>query len=252
MGILINNSYSTFKLKMIACITMLIDHCGLCYLRLTYNRDCFLYPIYFVARFLGRLAFPIFCFLLVQGFFHTKSLGKYLLRLALFAIISEIPFNYLVTRQFISFQACNVYVTLFLGLICVALVDTYAKKNPEGGIFCITPKKIPSLLLTLLAVALIIVLAWYIKCDYSICGILLILSFYLCKDRPGALFICAAINFMTFSLLELAGLISFLFIFQYNNKKGYSDRKLLQYGFYLFYPLHLTILMMVIYFFSKA
>ena len=77
---------STFALKLIAIITMAIDHVTAVFI--PNNTE-----VYLVGRLIGRLAFPIFAFLLVEGFFHTSNIKKYLTRLGIFALISELPFD---------------------------------------------------------------------------------------------------------------------------------------------------------------
>ncbi len=103
-------SLSRSALKNIAIISMLIDHIGILVVYNLYGFSCYtngqyllggvvptrakiLYAIYFVMRCIGRIAFPIFCYMVVEGFLHTHSRPKYLLRLVIIALISEIPFD---------------------------------------------------------------------------------------------------------------------------------------------------------------
>ena len=115
-------------LKMIAVITMLIDHVAAGVLgryltmyaldstpgAIDYNT---LWIIYEVMRGIGRVAFPIYCFLLVEGFTHTKSVGKYSLRLLLFAFVSEVPFDLLFNGKVVDLSYQNVFFTLWIGLL---------------------------------------------------------------------------------------------------------------------------------------
>ena len=96
---------SVFALKLIAVVTMLIDHIGYIF-----------FPRVLWLRFIGRCAFPIYAFLLVQGYRHTHSVGKYLGRLALFSILSEVAFDLAFFRSFPYWGDQNVYFTLALGL----------------------------------------------------------------------------------------------------------------------------------------
>ena len=97
-------------LKIIACVTMLIDHIG-----------AVLLPQYFSLRMIGRIAFPIYCFLLVEGAHYTKNPGKYALRLGIGMLLSELPFDLAFSRGW-SWGYQSVMVTLllvFLALKCM-------------------------------------------------------------------------------------------------------------------------------------
>ena len=117
-------------LKMIAIITMLIDHIGAGvvepYLSMNmgamdgnemFNR---LYYLDRSLRIIGRVAFPIFCFLLVEGFLHTRDVKKYGSRLLLFSLISEVPFDLIFFNTWFYPGYQNVYITLFIGLVVLA------------------------------------------------------------------------------------------------------------------------------------
>lgn len=124
-------------LKLMAIITMLIDHTAATILEKTlvvrglYNLDYsnyqavqdfmtdnwLLYYGYSAMRMIGRFAFPIFCFLLVEGFIHTSNKRKYAIRLALFALISEIPFDLALFGKMFYFEHQNVFFTLFIGFL---------------------------------------------------------------------------------------------------------------------------------------
>ena len=100
-----------FTLKWIAMLTMLIDHTGMV-----------LFPQYRIFRIVGRLAFPIYCFLLVEGAVHTSNWKKYVSRLILFALISEIPFDLARSGQIVAADAQNVFFTLSFGLLAVIIL----------------------------------------------------------------------------------------------------------------------------------
>ena len=114
-------------LKIIAVITMLTDHIGAGILgRIITMQGIYsgsVYNVYTVMRYIGRLAFPIFCFLLVEGFMHTHNVKKYASRLFVFALISEIPFDLFVSGRIVDTSAQNVYFTLLIGLICMWACD---------------------------------------------------------------------------------------------------------------------------------
>ena len=127
-------SFSGTALKTIACITMLVDHIGASCIEAglllpeletgevsggAWNQIS-LYQLDRVLRFTGRLAFPIFCFLLVEGFVHTHDVKKYVRRLFLFALISEVPFDLAFFRTPFALDHQNVYWTLALGVLAMA------------------------------------------------------------------------------------------------------------------------------------
>ncbi|MFN2363319.1 MAG: TraX family protein, partial [Halarsenatibacteraceae bacterium] len=72
---------SSFQIKMVAITTMLIDHIG-----------SIIFPEYIILRVIGRLAFPLFAFLITEGYRHTSNINRYLVRLSIFALISQYPF----------------------------------------------------------------------------------------------------------------------------------------------------------------
>ena len=240
---------SALVLKLIACICMLLDHIGYCWGIGS-------------LRIVGRIAFPIFVYLIYNGYRHTSSKAKYALRLALFALISQIPFNLFGYGTLWSNNG-NVFFTLLAALLCLWSVD---------GMFHHRILRWFSLLPTL-AVCLL----YYkgiLASDYGAIGILMLLVFYFC-DRPGAIwkvltvlgFYCAIYHGQLLqALLSLMGntplpvlspwwLTQFYaglalpFIFAYNGEKGTiggkTGGKLLQYGFYLFYPLHMVVLWLI-------
>lgn len=106
------------QLKWIALVTMFIDHTGAAVVErlLSETSPAWLTALYFALRIIGRLAFPIYCFLLAEGFAHTHSRPKYLARLAVFALVAEVPFD-LATQGLVYYPGYqNVFFTLALGL----------------------------------------------------------------------------------------------------------------------------------------
>ena len=140
-------SFSGTTLKTIACITMLVDHIGASCIEagiLTPGLDVgalsqdtlSAYPLYrldMVLRFTGRLAFPLFCFLLVEGFIHTHNVKGYLGRLVLFGLLSEVPFDLAFFRTPFYPGAQNVYWTLALGVLAMAGLKRFEKENGLPG-----------------------------------------------------------------------------------------------------------------------
>lgn len=227
-------------LKIIAIITMLIDHIGAAILeRLLVSwkfnmaeatgQQLAIYYLNFAFRTIGRIAFPIFCFCLVEGFLYTKNVKKYAKRLLLFGIISEIPFD-LAFFQMPTLVYQNVYFTLWIGLLTLIGIQWVEKKESffqsvwigvpffvKGGIIFSG-----------------IWFAEYLKTDYGGIGVVLILIFYFFKDARIKQSIVGAMSF----LWEPASIAAFCLLPFYNGERGIRFK----YIFYVFYPLHLCIL----------
>lgn len=240
---------STFVLKVIAMVSMLIDH-------LTYSFVPTDSGLYAAGRIIGRLAMPIYCFLIVEGFFHSKDLKKYVLRLCGLAILSEIPFDLLHhAHKWFDLSCQNVIFTLLLGLFAVIVIDkmrfTIMLTNP----FAYNT-------LTVIVILAVGFLAHFVLTDYGAFGVTLIICMYFFREKKWlsaimffvlvCIFSGDAVNSITaatsdnvmraeVSSLELYGLAAFVPIFFYNGKKGPDDRHL----FYLFYPVHLLIIAVV-------
>lgn len=125
--------------KLVGIITMLIDHFAAVVLariliRMTLSGEWSepLYSAYNCLRMVGRLGFPIFCFLLVEGFGRTRSKTKYAVRMGLFAIISEVPFDLAFSAKALEFGYQNVYFTLFLGMLALCVYDFLSKHRPPA------------------------------------------------------------------------------------------------------------------------
>lgn len=214
---------SNFVLKIIAIITMLIDHLGYA-----------IYGKFSSFNYIGRLAFPIFAFGISEGYIHTKSKKNYLMRLFLFALASQVPFM-LFRSIFATGIVLNIFFTLLLGLI--AIIGYEQCKNKYIG---------------LLLVACLALTADKLKMDYGYFGILTIFIFHIFKNKKLLMnlsFIGLCIlkylpqfikyNFyFPYLLLCLCTALSLIFINIYNGKKG-TDTKYLLYGFY---PAHLILL----------
>ncbi len=195
---------------------------------------------------LGRIAFPIFSFMLVEGSFHTRSAGKYARRLLIAAIVSEIPFNLAVGGYWLYPFHQNVMWTLLLGLGMIRLNEWAKSKH----ILLRVASAIASVILGYLAGTLLMV-------DYGGAGILTILAFYFFRNcKIGQLLALICINFgllsgyqaqltlFNFSFMfprQGMAVLSLIPIWLYRGRQGYRA-KWLQFAYYAFYPAHLLIL----------
>lgn len=205
--------------------------------------------------YIGRMTFPIFAFMISEGFIHTSNLKKYIFRLLGFALISEIPFNLFYGGSWFYPYHQNVLFTLLLGLLAISLIDKAKKKRDVKT----TVKTV--LLLFLLGIASFISFV-----DYGFWGFLTVVMFYLFRKFPFAwlaqLIAMLLMNLILFEgqtvPVELFGntyhlatqgyaVFSLIPIWLYGGRKGKSS-KALQYSFYAFYPLHMLIIYLAVYF----
>ncbi len=244
-------------LKNAAYVSMFIDHffavIFLNYMNLHLVNggwDPRLLPIYRAGRAIGRIAFILFAFLIVEGFLHTRSRARFLLRLFLFALLSEIPFDLAFSGKMIAWKSQNIYWTLFLGVLLLTLWEYLSRYR--------------SVLVKMGRILIVIAFcaaAFLGATDYRFMGVLLILTFYLTREKSGDVRVMTvglvmffgiwgsnliryagkytANDFFLTSLREMYGLFAFLFIFLYNGEKGKQLPKPFYYGFY---PVHLLIL----------
>lgn len=225
---------SSFVLKLIAIISMFLDH----------SSDALIGHLS-VLNIIGRLAFPIFAFQLAIGYTHTHDISKYAKRLALFAFISQIPLSIFTYFIFGTAIYLNIFFTLLFGLISLLIYD-----------------KVQSKPIKYIAIIILTLIAEYLHFDYGAWGVLLILYIYLfcpifkSKNNAGLflvgfLALCILKYIPNFSITPLNWLIAeILFTFLpsvlmllYNGKKGPS----LKYISYIFYPLHITVLDIIFY-----
>lgn len=203
---------STFQLKWIAIITMLIDHIG-----------AVLFPYELGYRIIGRIAFPIFCFLIVEGFSHTRDVRRYMVRLGIFALISELPYDLAFHGEMVYAEGQNVFFTLLLGVLMMYMMSLCSA--------------VP---LKAMAAVSIAVLAEVLNTDYSARGILLILIYYIFREKRAISLPAGALwNFSYgWGMVQCCGVLATPFLAFYNGKRGPK----IKYFFYVFYPAHLLVL----------
>lgn len=221
--------FSSNALKIIACVSMLIDHIGIVFV----DNNLFM-------RAVGRLAFPIFAFLLVQGLLRTSGVRRYLLRLGIFAVVSEIPFDLAMHDTIWYPGAQNIFFTLTAGLFAIYAMEsrgTIGRWKVEIA----------------LAAAL---LAELLRFDYGMAGVGIIVMFYLIeKERSGAdahtlayfnkkqnleiVVLSSLVYILCLGMNQLYALLAMIPVNMYSGERG---RMKLKYFFYLFYPLHLLLI----------
>ncbi len=226
---------NSFHLKMIGIITMTIDHIGY-----------IMYPDVTWLRIVGRIAFPIFAFLIAEGFRHTRDVNKYFIRLSVFALVIQLPFilfrifpNVLPSGMSIPSIPMNIFFTLALGLLILIILEKGLKYY--------------------IAIIPIIALAWFIEVDYGIYGLLAIVIMYYFKNWKlliawillNLLFAAnyyygndifgSAFNALNYSRIQLYSLMAVILILLYNGKQGLKTR----YLFYFYYPLHMIVIFLI-------
>lgn len=235
---------SSNALKIIACACMVTDHAGIVFM----GNNC-------IMRAVGRLAFPIFAFLLVQGLLHTSNVRRYLLRLGIFALVSELPFDLAMHDTIWYPEAQNIFFTLTVGLFAIYALES---RGPIGR------WKVE----IALAAAL---LAEFLRFDYGMAGVGIIIMFYLFdKERsgisgkdggdmvhacPGAdartglyyswkqnlgiVVLSSLVYILCLGMNQMYALLAMIPVNMYSGERG---RMKLKYFFYLFYPLHLLLI----------
>jgi len=214
---------NAFLIKLVALLTMLIDHTGL-----------YLIPDLLVLRIVGRLSFPLFAWLIANGAKHTKDINKYLARLFIFGIISQVPF--LLARNQIGIShGLNIMFTLFLGLLSIKTVSS------KLG----TYKKY----LLVITIALI---AHFTNVSYGLVGVFSVLGFYIYYKNKKMMilfqsFLYIAVHYLliavgetqldSVTIMQLLALSALPLILFYNGESGPK----LKYLFYVIYPLQFVV-----------
>ncbi|MBS5989524.1 TraX family protein [Anaerococcus hydrogenalis] len=212
-------------LKYIAFISMFIDHFNKAIITPYLNYQQPLVAISTIFDIIGRIAFPIFAFMIVEGFYKTKSRGKYLRNLLIFAIISEIPYDMFQSKVFINNRSQNIMWALALGLLTLIIVDKLKGKIKN---------KYTWLILSILVVGVNAIIATLLSFDYDYYSIIIIFILYLFYDKR---LVGSLISYLVI-IKEVYAILGFAVINFYNGEKG-KQNKLFN---YLFYPVHLLIL----------
>ena len=217
-------------LKLLAMVSMVADHTAVIFSGADFLTTVLLtaggrgFTVYKILRTFGCLAFPIFCFLIAEGAAKTKNIRKYCVRLAVFAILSEIPFNLLVSQNVFCAEKQNVYFTLLLGVL---MIFVYENVRREVGKFFL--------------MALLAVTAICLKTDYGLKGVLLILVMYALRAKPALQAV------LSYPLLSggLPAMAAFIPINLYNGRRGFIRSACWKYAFYIFYPVHILLIIAI-------
>ena len=213
-------------LKILACLAMLLDHTACCcpgefpwMEDVLFNMGGKGITLQYLMRAIGRTAFPIFAFLISEGFVHTGNREKYALNLLVFALISEVPFN-LAFGGTLLYPKQNVFFTLLLGYSGIYLYEKY--KEAKVGKY-------------LLGLVVLFVVSMFLRADYGCFGYGFILLLYILRTNKVLMSIIGVCVLPS----KWIGGAAFLPICMYNGKRGFATGKVAKYAFYLFYPLHL-------------
>lgn len=221
---------SSFMLRALALLSMFADHTGLA-----------LFPRIGLFRCAGRLAFPLYCFLLVQGYIYTRDLRAYARRLLLLAILSEIPFDLLIFGRVSSLVEQNVLFSLLLGMAAVWTADRYEEEPGKAA----------------LGILLVFIASMMARVSYGWLGVALCLCFYKMQGSRAKQALCIlpvegvyclslALSGVEHSwvLVSLCAMASAIPVFLYSGKPGLRHR-FVSFLFYAAYPLHIIALLIV-------
>ncbi len=204
---------SSNALKLIALLTMFLDHIGAVLIVSGWMNQ--------VLRMVGRVSFPIFAFLLVEGFLHTRDVKRYGLRLLAFGFLSEIPFDLALFHTPFEMSHQNVFFTLFLGLLALEGCRRY---EDDASLW-----KRAAVLVVCGFAAIIL------RTDYEAFGVIFIVLLYMTRQSPRLQTIMGSLALVW----ELPAVFAFIPIRMYNGTRGTLP---LKYIFYICYPLHLFLL----------
>ena len=215
-------------LKLLACATMLIDHIG-----------AFLIPN-MAFRAVGRLAFPIYCFLLVQGIRHTRDPWKYLLRMAICAVASELPYDMLIAGG-PSWAYQSVMVTLCLGL-CMGISMEKMNKRPLKFLLVVPFVLLAELLNTDYGGYGILMIALFLLVDTSFWGYVVLLGgMLLINWRMSSAMVSVLGIHIPIQILATGALLP---IAMYSGEQLTHSRTI-KWAFFVFYPVHLLVLWLI-------
>lgn len=211
---------SATQLKFLGLILMLGDHIGAMF-----------FPGLLWLRALGRLSMPIFCFFVAEGYAHTRSRGRYLLRLCMTGLISELLFD-LAFHGGYTWSTQNVFFTFSLAVLSLWVADSFSETKTNAGMHSF---------LQIIPVIAAGMLAWRFHTDYSYKGVGLVAIYYWLRRTAlpvrtgiGSLFLFLVRK----TWIQRCSALSCFPLMLYNGERGKGCKWL----FYGFYPAHLVLL----------
>ncbi len=241
---------NSLVIKLVAMFAMLVDHVGVIILSRwgmqydTVSMMDFSNPysaLYSCARLFGRLAFPLYIFLLVEGFEKTSNRLKYFINLLIFAAISEVPFDLAIRGEIFYPKYNNVMITLLLGFLAIWTIELILQSE-----FLRSFNK-PTLVYVIIVLSIVFYMsiAGLVHSDYRYYGVAAIVAMYLVRKQNILLAFVFTVIVLTFSNeTELAAIFGLPLILFYNGDRGFSS-KILKYVFYWFYPVHFLAIWLV-------
>lgn len=217
--------FSGAQLKYLAFISMLIDHVNNAIVTPMLDGGGFLLYLSNIFSILGRIAFPIFIFFIVEGFFKTSNRKKYLITLLIFGVISEVPFDMFTSKTFFDPHWNNIMFTLALCLITIWIIDSIKNKLDNKVLWYV---------ISIIIVILFGFLAMQLSLDYDYHAIVVAYLFYIFYDKP---ILGAGLGYLSI-IKELYSFLGFGMTLTYNGERGRQYKWLN----YFFYPVHILIL----------
>ena len=210
-----------FTLKMIAIITMVIDHTG-----------AVLFPYNIWFRMIGRLSFPIFAFFIVEGFAHTGNMVKYVSRMLFFALLTEPVFDFAFYGK-IYFGYQNVMFTFLAALLGLSVMEIVKKRISND---------FAAKLVSLGVIITAALLAQFLHTDYGAFGVMLVYVYYELRERFFEKhFLSTLVQVVCETGISRLSAFSTIPLMLYNGKRGIG----IKYLFYTFYPAHLLVLYLI-------
>lgn len=210
-------------LKLFAMIAMIIDHL----------KDSF-FPEQIWMKVVGRLAMPVFAFMVAEGYHHTRDREKYLLRLFVFGLISEIPFDLVVKDRILELTHQNIMFTFAWSVLCLMCIDRIAENENRTLRYVLNTVTVLFFAIGSLLMGL----------DYNIVGPAVIVTYHFLREKSLVISnSIAALIYLVFRNVGVYafGVMGFIPIYLYNGKRG----KGLKWLFYCFYPLHLLLIYLI-------
>lgn len=212
-------AFGRTTLQMIAVLTMFCDHFACVFVNAQENE-----VLYLALRIVGRISFPVFCFVLVQGFLSTKDVRKYMMRILVFAFLSEIPYDLAFSGKVFHLGEQNVLFTLLIGLVVLTGIKRYETNLLAEGMILLAG----------------CILAFFLHTDYSYFGVVLIVCFYILRGNWLSQIFWSSLLIFSAGGIEGYAVLALPLCYWYQPDK--QERRLPRYFLYAFYPIHLLVL----------